>query len=131
MRVIVAGSRSIPEQECLSALDFLIVGNDLAVDEIVSGGATGPDTAGEMWAHDNGVKVTRFPADWKRHGKRAGILRNEEMAAYAAEVPGSILIAFWDGKSRGTAHMIATARKYGLIRYVRKPRPQPSAGPYR
>lgn len=132
MRVIVAGSRSIPDLLCLAALDILIRERRISPDEIVSGGARGPDTAGEMWAEKNGVKVTRFLPDWTKYGRRAGILRNEQMAAYAAEEPGGLLIAFWDGESFGTKHMIAAARKYGLRRYVRKPQTRPTpVGPYR
>ena len=68
---------------------------------VVSGGATGADTFGETWAmmYDKPVKV--FKAEWERLGKKAGIMRNAEMSIY-----GDGLIAFWDGKSTGTAHMI-------------------------
>ena len=50
-----------------------------------------------------------FPADWDKYGKAAGYKRNEEMARNA-----DALIAFWDGKSRGTKHMIDLAKKYDL-----------------
>jgi hypothetical protein len=69
--------------------------------EVVSGCARGADQLGERWADERGYPVKRFPADWHKHGKRAGYLRNEEMAGYATH-----LVAFWDGRSRGTKHMI-------------------------
>jgi hypothetical protein len=64
------------------------------------------DTVGERWAEGRNQKLTRFPANWDKYRKAAGIIRNEEMAAYADG-----LIAFWDGESRGTKHMIDTMRK--------------------
>ena len=51
----------------------------------------------------------RYPADWEQYGPRAGYIRNSEMAKVATH-----LIAFWDGRSKGTKHMIDIARKAGL-----------------
>ena len=59
--------------------------------------------------YENGWEVLSFPADWDKYGKAAGYKRNDEMARNA-----DALIAFWDGKSRGTRHMIDLAKKYGL-----------------
>lgn len=53
--------------------------------------------------------LTIFKADWDKHGKAAGFKRNTEMAKYA-----DALIAFWDGKSKGTKHMIDTAKSHNL-----------------
>lgn len=81
----------------------------------MSGGAKGADTLGERYAEEKGFKVKRFPADWNIHGKKAGILRNEEMANYA-----DTCVAFWDSQSKGTAHMIKRATELGLkVRVVR------------
>ena len=55
-----------------------------------------------------GQSLTRFPADWNK-GKSAGYIRNEKMANYA-----DALIAFWNGMSRGTEHMINLAKQYKL-----------------
>lgn len=71
--------------------------------EIVSGTARGVDLAGERWANQTDrkrVTITRFPADWNKHGKLAGHLRNRQMAEYA---DAALLI--WDGSSSGTANM--------------------------
>ena len=76
---------------------------------IISGTARGADTLGEQYAREWGFKLQQFPADWKSCGKTAGIIRNVQMADNA-----DALIAFWDGKSRGTAHMINTAKKKRL-----------------
>lgn len=78
--------------------------------EIVSGGAKGVDSLGEQFARERDMAISKFPANWKEHGKAAGIIRNSQMADYA-----DMLIAFWDGDSRGTKNMIETARKKRLI----------------
>lgn len=77
--------------------------------EIASGCARGADKLGELYAEQRGYQVIKFPADWDRHGKSAGYIRNEQMAKYA-----NALVAFWDGTSRGTKHMIGLAKKHGI-----------------
>ena len=77
--------------------------------EIVSGCARGTDTIGEIYAEKLGLSVKKFPAQWDKYGRRAGYLRNEEMAIYA-----DALIAFWDGQSKGTKHMIDLAKKHNI-----------------
>lgn len=82
-------------------------------DEIVCGEAKGPDTWGRELAERLGLQVASFPADWDTYSKFAGYKRNEDMAKYAAEGNG-YLVAYWDGKSKGTKHMIRMAQKYNL-----------------
>jgi hypothetical protein len=77
---------------------------------ILSGKARGADLLGERYAKENLLEVLEFPADWETFGKRAGFKRNEEMANEA-----HALIAFWDGESHGTKHMIDIATKKGLL----------------
>lgn len=79
------------------------------ITEVVSGGCRGPDSYGEIWAKEKGIPVKRFPAEWERYGKKAGFLRNVDMAKYA-----EALIAFWDDESKGTLHMIKEAHSRGL-----------------
>ncbi len=69
----------------------------------------GADALGERWAKENDIPVKVFPANWDKHGKAAGPIRNKQMAAY-----GEMLIAFWDGKSSGTGNMISLAEPYNL-----------------
>lgn len=69
--------------------------------EIVSGGARGVDTVAEQTANRVGLKCTVFHADWKRYGKRAGMIRNHTIRQYVDKV-----VAFHDGKSKGTQNMI-------------------------
>jgi len=110
MKVIIAGSRSITSFDAvLNAIQWA----QMDITEVVSGGAKGVDALGERWAKLNEVPIKRFLPDWKQFGKSAGPRRNEQMAQYADG-----LIAVWDGKSRGTEHMIETARRVGLEVYV-------------
>lgn len=116
VRMIVAGGRDFENTELLYAkMDVLTKNLDFTDLEVVSGGASGADTLGEWWAERSEVSIKRFPADWGQFGQAAGYRRNERMAQYATH-----LVAFWDGKSRGTEHMIARARSLCLeIRVVR------------
>lgn len=95
-RVIIAGGRDFNDYPLLEkTMDELLVNiRDEII--IVSGTAKGADTLGERYAAQRGYSVRSFPADWKKYGKRAGFLRNEEMAKNA-----DALVAFWNGKSRG------------------------------
>ena len=106
MRVIIAGSRSVTSY---AAVEAAIVKSGFMISEVVSGTARGVDRLGELWAARNGVSVAKFPADWDTYGKRAGYLRNKEMALHA-----EALVAIHDGESRGTRHMIDIARAAGL-----------------
>lgn len=114
-RVIIAGGRDFNDYPLLAkTMDELLVN---IPDEIivVSGTAKGADTLGERYAVERGYSIYTFSADWKKYGKRAGFLRNEEMAKNA-----DALVAFWDGESRGTKHMIDLALRYQLKVRVKK-----------
>ena len=128
-RVIIAGGRDFNRYQFLRDEVFSIFfdlnmkyGDDTVFDlsqfEIISGHARGADAGGEHFAKEYEIKLKIFPADWDKYGKSAGYRRNAEMAKYAVEgkekgVIG-VLIAFWDGKSKGTKSMIDLAKRYGL-----------------
>lgn len=117
IRIIVAGSRNFDNYDLLSSeLTKYIASYEVV---IVSGTAKGADRLGERFATDNGFEIRRFPADWNKYGKSAGVIRNREMADYASKGNG-ILFAFWDGKSKGTEHMITIANKCDLEVHVVK-----------
>ncbi|MBQ8218482.1 MAG: DUF2493 domain-containing protein [Bacilli bacterium] len=119
MKVIVAGSRNFNNFEVLeSSLMKIFKEKQLHRKdvEIVSGTARGADKLGEIFADKYGLKLSRFPADWDNYGKKAGYLRNVDMAKYAKD--DGMLIAFWDGQSRGTKHMIDIAKDNLLEVYV-------------
>ena len=107
MKVIIAGSREFNDYDKLCKFCDHILQNQKEI-EIVSGTAKGADKLGEKYATEKGYSIKRFPADWNI-GKSAGYLRNKEMAEYA-----DALIAFWDGKSKGTKNMIDLAKKNNL-----------------
>lgn len=121
MRVIIAGSREFNDYYKLATSVLSIIqllkykGYDTSGInmEIISGTANGADKLGERFAEEFHLKVVKFPADWSI-GRQAGYIRNAEMAKYAKEDNG-LLIAYWDGKSKGTKHMIHLARKQGLM----------------
>lgn len=110
MKVIIAGSRDVPEQvrQCKAAvLDF--EQRYGRITEVVSGCARGADRVGELFAEMRQIPVDKYPADWDTYGKRAGIIRNSQMANVAQG-----LVALWDEKSPGTRNMIETARNKKL-----------------
>lgn len=119
MRVIVAGSRGFTYE------DYEIVENTCLMSgywfsTVLCGLAEGVDRLGEEFAKRMNIPVEHYPADWKKHGKRAGVLRNETMAKNA-----DALVAVWDGKSPGTKHMIQAARERSLLVHVRIAEPTP------
>jgi hypothetical protein len=114
-RVIIAGGRDYNNYaELERKMDKLLsnIKDDIV---IVCGMARGADTLGEQYGKQRGYKINYFPADWKTFGKSAGYIRNQEMAENA-----DALVAFWDGKSRGTANMIDIAQRFNLrVRVIR------------
>jgi hypothetical protein len=111
MRVIIAGSRDYNNYDTLLEA---IEEAQFDITEVVSGGAKGVDRMGEEYAVILNKPLHIYEADWERHGRAAGPLRNKKMAENA-----DALIALWDGKSRGTRNMIETAEKHGLLIYVK------------
>ena len=125
LRVIIAGGRNFDDfpllmNKCIEII-ATVTKEDNTIDKIriVSGGARGADRLGEQYAKIAHYDITIFPAAWDTYGKSAGYKRNAEMAKFASEDGNiSVLIAFWDGKSRGTKHMIDLAKRYGLKVHV-------------
>ncbi len=104
MKTIIAGGRNYslnPEDwASLNSYDF--------ISEVVTGGASGVDSAALKWAQDKQFKISIFKANWTSLGKMAGPMRNREMAQYA-----DALILFPGGK--GTESMLKEAQKAQLI----------------
>lgn len=111
MKTIIAGGRNyvftVRDAKWLDALRI-----SMPITEVVCGEATGADAGGKKWARARGVPVKSFPADWAQFGKRAGLIRNEQMAEYAEG-----LVAFPGGA--GTADMIRRANAHGCMVVVR------------
>jgi hypothetical protein len=119
-RCIIAGSRTITDyhQVVIAANNSGIVHQ---ITEVICGDCRGVDTLGAEFARQRTecgqpMMVKHFPANWSEFGRRAGYLRNVEMAKYAAADPtgeGS-LILIWDGQSLGSKMMKSIAQQYKL-----------------
>lgn len=130
MRIIIAGGRDFDDYQHMQNMIgdiFWAYEGDIT---IISGGASGADALGEKFAKKFGLEVARYPAEWgetegkpnymigvtkggRKYWKGAGHARNETMAKNA-----HALIAFWDGRSKGTRHMIDTALSHKLTVHV-------------
>jgi len=76
------------------------------VDYIISGGAKGADSLGEIYAREFNIKTIIFLPNWEKYNKSAGFIRNQDIINKS-----DIIFAFWDGKSKGTKHSINIATK--------------------
>ena len=101
MRIAVVGSR------LTGRIDFDLIGAEDG-DVIVTGGARGADTLAAAEARRRGFAVVEFRPDYARYGRAAPHVRNGEIVANCDR-----LVAFWDGKSRGTKSTIDKARRDG------------------
>ena len=103
MRLIIAGGRDFTDLVFLrqSMSFFVDIYDDDPVTEVVCGMARGADLAGRLWARQQNIAVKEFPANWDKYGRSAGSIRNGVMGDYADQA-----VIFWDGKSRGTKHMV-------------------------
>lgn len=110
MKLVIAGSRGwTPTLEEVDAgVCDIITDYGEDVTEVVCGMAKGGDLAGKAWGEANSVSVKKMPADWNRHGRGAGHIRNAAMAQYADAV-----LVFWDGSSPGSANMATNALAAG------------------
>ena len=116
IRIIIAGGRKFNDYEMLKRIMLkFIIGLHNHIDfhdiEIISGNANGADKLGERFAKEYNHNLKIMSAQWDLHGKSAGYIRNNEMLVYAKEADHSVLVAFWDSKSKGTKNMIDIAKK--------------------
>jgi hypothetical protein len=135
MKVLVCGGRDFADRDRVFAvLDFCLqVSKEVdptdPLDTVIHGACgwdadedappnpmRGADALADDWAHERDMKLYRVPAAWRRLGRKAGPIRNSGMLAYCPDV----VIAFPGGK--GTAGMIALAKKDGIPTYEVKPR---------
>lgn len=106
MKVLVCGSRHFNDKELLhSVLD------KINITTIIQGEARGADTMGREYAEERRLNCLSFPAEWDKHGKRAGPIRNYQMLK---EGKPDLVVAFLAPNSRGTKHMIEIAQKAGV-----------------
>lgn len=113
MKLAIIGSRNLETGDLKEYIPKTVT-------EIVSGGAKGVDTVARNFALENSIKLTEFLPDYKSYGRAAPLKRNLEIIDYADEI-----LAFWDGKSRGTKFVISNAKKKNKkVTVILKPLPE-------
>lgn len=98
MNIGIVGTRDFSDYELLcKTINYLNVN----IKTIISGGAKGADSLGEKYANENNVETIIYKPNWDKYGKSAGYIRNKEIVNAS-----DLIIAFWDGVSKGTKHSI-------------------------
>lgn len=111
MRLLVCGGRTYSDRATLfAALDEIHA--KTPVDVLIHGGASGADCLAMTWAVARGVWFEEYVAEWNKHGKAAGPIRNQRMLD---EGKPDLLVSFTGGK--GTLDMVTRAKKAG-VRHV-------------
>lgn len=104
-RVLVTGGRDYTNREVVfDALDEIHKQHGISM--IIQGGAGGADCLAFLWATDRKVSDTTCPANWRKYGKAAGPIRNQQMLD---DCNPDLVVAFPGG--RGTANMVSLAKK--------------------
>jgi hypothetical protein len=109
-KVAIIGSRSFNDYELLKQH---LSSKAPLMSEIISGGARGTDSLAERFADEYSIKKVIFQAEWNEFGRAAGMIRNKDIIKRC-----DVLIAFWDGESRGTKYSIDLARKQNKIVHI-------------
>ena len=132
VRIIIAGSRTFNDYQYLQKFTLEVI-EKVSLEyeteycekltkeqiKIISGRAKGADQLGERFGEEYGYQIELFPADWEKNGKEAGFIRNSIMGNCAiADDNIGVLIAFWDGQSKGTLDMIKKAKLHRMNVYV-------------
>ena len=104
MKVAIIGSRTFNNYNLLKSY---FEPHKHKITLIISGGAKGADTLGEKYAKEINIPTLIFPANWEKHGKAAGFIRNEDIIKNC-----DVCVAFWDNKSKGTQHSLDLCKKY-------------------
>lgn len=107
MRIAIVGGRDFTDYALLSRyISIFTEKTPTTYISIVSGGAQGGDTFAEQFAREHRYDTQIFKPEWSKYGPRAGLIRNQLIVDAC-----DMVVAFWDGKSRGTADTIAKAKK--------------------
>lgn len=114
MKLAIIGSRSFNNYDYLVRV---LEPYKSKIDLVISGGAKGADSLGELWAKENNIETLIFLADWDKNGKAAGFIRNKDIIENC-----DCCIAFWDGSSKGTKHSLSLCDKldkpYKIIEFT-------------
>ena len=112
MKLAIVGSRTFNTYKHYALLSNTIhyhfryysyIANNL---RLVSGGARGADTLAERFAKERDLGIIVYKPDWDKHGRIAGFIRNQQIVDTC-----DMVLAFWDGKSKGTQDTINKAKK--------------------
>ena len=109
MRVLVCGGRDFNDVLTLGSWLGGIHKNNGPITLLIEGGARGADYMAKKFAEWQGIPVKTFSADWNRHGRAAGLIRNKRMLD---EGKPDLVVAFEGG--RGTANMVEQAKAAGV-----------------
>ena len=101
MKVAVIGSRGFNNYDLVKKTL-----SNIEITLLVSGGADGADSLGEQYAIENNIETKIFLPDWDKHKMAAGMIRNTDIVNES-----DVVVAFWDGTSRGTLDSINKAKK--------------------
>lgn len=121
MKLLVCGSRDYTDYESLKILlagflrlnphhPYAIFGQHT----IIAGGARGVDLLAARFAEEHRLELEEILPDWDKHGKAAGFIRNQEMI----NLNPLVVMAFWNGESRGTKDTLTRARKNKIMTYI-------------
>jgi hypothetical protein len=102
--VAIVGSREFDDYEFLKEKVLSVIKTE-EIACIVSGGARGADALAERFADEFGLRKDIRHADWRKHGRAAGHIRNADVVAAC-----DVLVAFWKSRSPGTLDAIKKAR---------------------
>lgn len=105
MNIAVVGSRKLKNYRYI---EKRLLTHFNKGDILISGGANGADSLAEEFADKHGYLKKIFPANWELYGRSAGYKRNVDIVENC-----DLLIAFWDGESKGTKHSINLAKNNG------------------
>lgn len=108
LTVLVCGGRdynNYPQVEII----LNQINEDTGIQRIVNGDARGADRLSTAWASARDIDIAKYPADWDKHGRAAGPIRNQQMLS-AEDI--DLVVAFPGGA--GTADMVRRSRKAGI-----------------
>ena len=109
MKIAIVGSRTFSDYNLLER-HINDIAKSFNIIKIISGGANGADTLGEKYANINKIPTLILKPDWGKYGKGAGYIRNKDIINSSDKV-----VAFWDGKSKGTLNSINLAKKQNKL----------------
>ena len=111
MKIAIIGSRTFNDYElvCKTIKELKLE----TMTYMVSGGAKGADSLGEQYAKEHNIPCKIFKPDWNTYGKSAGFVRNKDIINAC-----DIVVAFWDGKTKGTEHSIMLAKRSNKIVHI-------------